>query len=254
MRKIFYLPFTFLLAYSCTSESNKAPKIDYNDTSQADTLTIESLSADTTKMLIAQFPIYFDSTNVLIQPSGFVNVADIKRSRFDLDKMASSISKRGYSEDDAFSARVADDHISGNITNLYFDDLTSNTQRLLTTQVVKIERVSFLRQIAKKTNKHYLLYSVYDRDTNRDGKLDGRDISSLYISLLDGSGFKKLTDDKHEYSGGVQVNLAKRYYFTTIEDVNKDGFFDKGDKRHYYYIDFSGESYNVIEYNPLNTK
>ncbi len=42
-----------------------------------------------------------------------------------------------------------------------------------------------------------------------------------------------------------------RLYFRTIEDINKDGEFDKEDIVHYKYIDLDTDNMKLIEYNPI---
>ncbi len=253
--RILYLLIITLTLLACRRNQQQPPKIDYDASGRPDSLTIQDISADTTKTLIATFPVYFDSTNVLIQPSGLVHIQDIKKGRLSLDNLSSYMkeSKTGkYKEEDFYISGINNDNLSGQITNLYFDDLQNNRQQLLTSKIVNISNIIYLRDIFKKTGKQYLLYSVYDKDSNRDGKLNSDDILSLYISNLDGSGFNKITKENQEYSGGKLILLAQRFYFTTIEDISKDGKFGKEDMYYYHYIDFSTDSYKVVEYNPLN--
>ena len=249
MRIVVYIISVLLFAHSCTG-SQEAPKIDYND-AQADSLTLEKTIADTTKTIIATLPLSFDSTSVLLQPSGLINIKDIKEASI-LSSISYSEEKSRKKEPDFYASGIYKDELSGKLSNIYFDDLTTNTQRLLTDKLLSIYRVIYLRDISKKTNKDFLLYFVNDKDTNRDSKLDSDDILSLYISTLSGTGFNKITQDNHELINTKLIPLASRYYFTTIEDIDKDGHFSKKDKYHYYYIDFSAEPYKVIEYNPTN--
>lgn len=251
MRLLSILLFVSLALYSCGENAEK-PKVDYNQT-EATPLTIEDAVSDTTKTMVATLPLSFDSTNVLLQPSGLVNIKDIKNSdffRLDKGDYASSMRKDKYEEPDFYANGIYNDVLSGQISNIYFDDLATNTQTILTKDYISISRVMYQRQIAKNVGRHYLLYFVYDKDTNRDGKLDSDDILSLYISNLNGTGFTKVTRENQELSDRMLLERANRYYFTTIEDVNKDGHFDKGDKYNYYYIDFSADPYRVVEYNP----
>jgi len=253
MRSVLLFGFLFLVTSSCRDNSER-PKVDYSD-ENVQTLTMDDVVSDTTKAIVATLPLAFDSTNVLIQPSGLVNIKDIKDFAIS-ERLSYSIETkvRGKTTEPNFYMnnmnRIYGDELSGQISNVYFDDLSTNTQRLLTNEYVFISHIIYLREIAKKTDRHYLLYFVYDRDTNRDGKLNAEDILSLYISNLDGTGFSKVTKDNHELLNYRLIPLANRYYYTTIEDVNKDGYFNKGDKYNYHYIDFSVEPYRVIEYKP----
>lgn len=252
--RIFFIPILLIfIFYSCNFNQKHLEK---ENEKQQDILKVEDWMNDSTKNMVAVFPLYFDSTNVLIQPSGLIGRADLK-GNFDLYDLSFSKNrtKKGKSSDsstDLYVGNVNEDVLTGRISNLFFDDLDSGLQRMLTRKAININKVVYLRGIAEKTKKQYLLYSVNDQDTNHDNQLDHHDIESLYISKLNGQDFQKLSDDKHQYQKGKLIPFAKRYYFTTIEDINGDGNFDNGDKYHYYYIDFSGDSYKVIEYNPIS--
>lgn len=242
MRTLLSILGIMLILSSC---EKRQPRIDYSN--QKDSLTIRNLVNDTSKVLIAELPIYFDSTDYLIHPIGFVSLSD----RVNNGILKGSYSSGDYSNSEFLIESNSNDYFSGSITNLVFEELKSRTQRLLTGKMVCITNVQYLRNLSKKINRQYLLYSVIDKDLNHDGKLDYPDIVSLYVSKIDGSDFKKITIDYHEYKGGELIIQDLKYFFRTIEDTNKDGSFDKKDKYHYYFIDFTNESYKVIEYDPL---
>ena len=231
-----------------SSCGRKQSGIDYNNESQTGSLTIDSIVADTSKILIAELPVYFDSTDFLIHPIGLISLNERAGKRIlkigsysDSDYLNSGFSVGSYRED----------YFSGNVTNLVFEDLKTHNQKLLTDKVLNITDVQYLRDLSNKIKRHYILYSVIDKDMNHNGKLDFQDINSLYISKIDGSNFKKVTNNFHEYTGGKLIIRDLKYYFRTIEDIDKDGDFTKNDKYHYYYIDFANDDYKIIEYNLL---
>jgi hypothetical protein len=205
---------------------------------------MESLINDTTKILIAELPILFDSVEYLIHPIGLLNLEE--RGSRGIIK-SGSFSSSSYSGSEFDVSNSGEDYISGDMTNLVFENIKTREQRLLTDNVT----INYLKEIFKKTNKQYLLYSIIDIDSNHDKELNYNDIESLYISNIDGTTFTKLTKDKHEYVRGEMITSELKYYFKTIEDLNHDGQFDRYDKFHYYYIDFSNTPIKVIEYNPL---
>jgi hypothetical protein len=88
-------------------------------------------------------------------------------------------------------------------------------------------------------------------DSNKDGKLDSNDIKDLYISTIDGSNFKKLSVEFQEFIDWNVIDSQNRLYFRTIEDINKNGAFDKDDKVHYQYVDLLDKELKVVEYNPI---
>ncbi len=217
------------------------PKIDYKD--EIDTTSIEDdRMADTTKILVSELPIKFDSTDVLLFAIGLVDLQE----RGGYSKVGSGSS--GSSE--ITSGYFERDYLMGNFINMVFKD-NSGRDKKLTDKKIRIQSVSFLRDILKKTKRAYLLYSVYDRDTNGDKELNQFDLEALYLSGIDGASFTKITKELHEFYDSRLIKEENKIYFRTLEDINKDGRLDNNDKFHYYYIDFNAETYKVAEYNPL---
>jgi len=244
MKKILLGLFVLFFIASC---GKKETRINYANQNKKDTLTIDKMVKDTSKMLVADFPINFDSTAYLIHPVGFVNLKAAKETR------AMSIGSSSDNDDTSFSAKTyRGDIFSGNISNLIFEDINSGKQKLLTNKVLKIQDIEYLRPLAHKIHRQYLIYTVIDSDTNGDGVLDDSDIVSLYISYINGSGFKKVTVKNYKYLGSKLIIQNSRCYFKTVEDTNKDGLFSQADTYHYNYIDFSGKDYNFVEYFPLD--
>lgn len=240
------LSFAVIILIMVACEPNRL-KTDFENYKVTDSLTLKSIKLDTTKKLIAQLPVLFDSTEFLIHPICLVNVGDLKSKR--TGSYSSSYDSYDYSEYDSYNKN--EDYISGNITNIVFENIKTREQKLLTNTLVKINSVHFLRELFRKTKKQYILYTLTDGDSNFDRKWNNEDIESLYISKIDGSDFKKLTINTHDYSGGEMITENLRYYFQTIEDINRDGLFNKSDTYHYFYIDFASDTIGVVEYNPL---
>lgn len=245
MRTLTSILLIVLILSSC---GKRQPKIDYNNQNLTDSLTMDSIAADTSKILIAELPVYFDSTDYLIHPIGLISLNE-RDSKWIIKR--GSYSNSDYSSGEFSVDRYREDYFSGNITNLVFENIKTHNQTLLTKKVLNITYVQYLRDLSKKINRHYILYSVIDKDSNHDNKLDYHDINSLYISRIDGTDFKKITNNFHEYNGGRLIIQDLKYYYRTIEDIDKDGDFTKVDKYHYYYIDFANDDYTIVEYNPL---
>lgn len=251
---LFYFITIGLLLASC-SDNQKQPKANYDENGTESQFDGTSIFNDTTKTQIANLPISFDSTDVLLHISGFINTEELNRNF--KSRASSSISKNSDRYDETYFytneyKNSSSDYISGWFSNIYFDDLISNKQQLLTQQPLFISDAYYLRKLDENKKKHYVIYSVYDKDSNKDNLIDKEDLLSKYISKLDGSDFKKVTPEGHDFIKGVFEEKSNRYYFITIEDSNKDGFFNKEDKYNYFYIDFSGETYSINTYNPLN--
>lgn len=256
MRKLFsFLAVSTFLFISC--DDTRRPQVVYDETI-SDTLTVENMLEDTTKVLVAGMPIYLDSTDVLIHPIGWEDILSTYKSRFGTDFTSSEYINnkvtRGGKIDSfsSFSVHSNDkDYISGQMVNLIFEDVETGAKHKLTDRVMKILTVSYLRNVWRNTGKQYLLYSVIDKDYNRDGKLDGLDMTSYYMSNLDGTNFTKITEDYHYFDTDQLILKNNRYYFRTLEDVNKDGVFNKKDKYHYYYLDLAHDGFSPVEYFPL---
>ncbi len=223
-----------------TSCSDPKPKVVYDNSTDT---TENQILIDTTTITVAGLPIHFDSTNFIIHPIG----------QYKPDKRGAKIYMSSYSSGSSGLAVVYRNgySVSGNLDNLKFQHIDSMTFSLLTTNQIKIRTFTFLREIYNSNKERILIYSVTDKDTNKDKKLDNNDIESLYISNIDGQKFKKLSPELQELVDWKIMRIQRRIYFITSEDIDKNGEFDKSDKLHYYYVDLKNESRNVIEYNPI---
>ena len=226
-----------ILFVSC----GKPPKIDYNE--KVDTTSvIDDRIKDSTKILVSELPVKFDSTDMLLFA---IELVDLK-GRGGYSKIGSS----AYGNSDIASSYFNSDNLSGDFINIVFQS-KDGIERKLTNKKIQIRSVNFLRETYRRKKVGYLLYSISDRDSNGDKELSHADLEALYISKLDGSDFRKLTKELHEFYDWSLIKDNDRIYFRTLEDQNKDGELNNQDKFHYYFIDFSGEKYTVTEYNPL---
>lgn len=217
------------------------PKIDYEEKIDT-TSVVDDRVKDTTKILVSELPIKFDSTDILIFAIGLVDLQE--RGGY------SKIGSGSYGSSDIASSYFNQDYLIGNFINLVFQDKGRN-ERKLTDKKILIRNVNFLREIFSKTKAGYLLYSISDRDSNGDKELSHSDLEALYISKIDGTDFKKITKELHEFYDYKLIKGECKVYFRTLEDKNKDGELNNQDKFHYYYIDFTAENYVVTEYNPV---
>ena len=208
------------------------------------TAVVDDRIKDTTKILVSELPVKFDSTEVLLFAIGLVDLQE--RGGY------SKISSGSYSNSDIASSYFNNDNLTGNFINIVFQE-NNGVEKKLTDKKLMIRSVNFLREIFKNTKAGYLLYSIYDRDSNGDKELDHSDLEALYISKIDGSDFKKITKELHEFYDWSLIKGENRVYFRTLEDKNRDGDLNNEDKFHYYIIDFLADKYSVTEYNPVKT-
>lgn len=227
----------FVVLVACKQEK-ETPKVIYEEPKTNN----NSRSIDTTSIKIADLPIHMEGTKYLIHPVGDVRVYD------DFSKVYGSTKTNQVSYAISNYNRF---EITGYFENLKFQHIDSTNVKALTDEKIQIQTVTYLDRIAANTKKQILVYSVVDKDTNKDKKVDQNDIKSLYISNIDGSNFTKLTEDYLEFIDWNIIEAQNRLYFRCIEDINKNGAFDKNDKVHYHYVNLLDAEWKVETYMPI---
>ncbi len=227
-----------LLLVGCAKEKEQ-PKVIYEESTPVTSET----KIDSSNIRIADLPIHLEGTAYLIHPLGDMRVyQNTARGNFTSGKnQMHSYSISNYNRYE----------LTGYLENIKFQHKDSSSLRLLTTKKIQIQTVTYPIALAERTKLHVLVYTLADRDTNRDGVIDANDIKSLYISTIDGSNFTKLSASFHELIDWNIVDLKNRLYFRTTEDINKNGAFDKNDAIHYQYLDLLAKEWVVQTYNPL---
>jgi hypothetical protein len=107
-------------------------------------------------------------------------------------------------------------------TKLKFQKTDSDSIRPLTDKPVLIQTATYLKSVLIEL-KQIMVYTMFDADTNRDGKLDSSDIKSLYLSEISGKRFTKVSMDLQELIDWKLIDSKSRLYFRTVEDTNKMG-------------------------------
>ena len=234
----YILGLAILTLVSCKKEQT-TPKVKYEDSkSKIET----SPKVDSSSIKIADLPILMEGTKYLIHPIGDVRVYEDYKSVY------------GSSKTNQVSYAISNYNrfeLTGYFTNLKFQNIDSTTVLSLTTDRIQIQSVTFLNTIAEKTKKQILVYSFVDNDTNKDGNVNQNDIKSLALSSIDGSNFKKLSEDLSEVMDWNIIEAQNRLYFRCIEDINKNGAFDKNDKVHYHFVNLLDTDWKVEEYMPI---
>ena len=225
--------------FSCKKE--ETPKVKYEN--EADSLRVDYQKIDTTELKIADLPIHIKELDYLIHPIGKIRV-----------NRSSSGSKYSYSSNGDVSYSISNfsnPEITGAMNNVMFQKLDSTSLKPLTDRKMLIQSITYLDQIAQSSNKKYLLYSVVDMDSNKDGKYDYNDVKSIYISKQDGGAFEKLSPNMQEVLDWKIIAVKSRLYFRTIEDINKNGEFDSTDAINYFLVDLAKDSLSVETYIPV---
>jgi hypothetical protein len=238
--KYIILSLVTLLVISCKEEAEK-PKVIYGKSEKPKS----EVKEDVNKIIVADLPIQMIGTSILIHPIGALSVADTKGN-----KIGSSSS---YDREQSFVISNSNEYeITGYLSNLKFQEVGSDSLRVLTDNAILIERITYLKNFSDKTKKQLLVYVLEDMDSNGDTRLDGNDIKNLYISEINGANFTKLSVDLQELIDWNIIESQNRLYFRTIEDINKNGAFDKDDKVHNQFVDLLSKDWKVVEYNPIN--
>ena len=235
MRKINILVFgvSLLLLTSCKKETAK-PKVSYDAT----TTKIQA-NKDTAQIEIADLPIHMEGTNYLIFPIGTVS-SDKKGIKSSYD------SNTGYTV-----SNYGEYQITGYLPNLNFQEIGQDTIYALTEKNILIETATYLKNIAVKTKKQLMVFTLADSDTNKDNKVNSSDIKSLYLSDISGKNFTKISTDFQELIDWNIIESRSRLYFRAMEDTNKNGGFDKEDTLHYYFVNLLDKEWKAIEIKPL---
>jgi hypothetical protein len=230
---------SLLLAVSCKEEKEK-PKVIYEEERPSAKRT-ESGQGDSTEIKVADLPILMEGTKYLIHPVGDVRIYDNKKAY-------------GSSRTNDFSYAISNYtqfEITGYFENLRFQHVDSTSMHSLTDKQVQIQTATLLNTGAGKAKKQFFVYTLVDADTNRDGRVDANDIRSLYMSDAGGNNFRKISNDMHELIDWNVIDAQNRLYFRTIEDINKNGAFDRNDSVHYHYADLASPEWVVSEYKPV---
>ena len=229
---------SLLLLASCKEETEK-PKVTYDASKVGKELT----KVDSSQIKIADLPIQMQGSDYLIHPVGDLSV---------YDKGAKNKYGSSSVNDLSFTiSNMSEYQITGYLQNLKFQKIGSDSIKALTDKPVLIQTATYLKTVSDRINKQIMVYTLMDMDTNKDGKLDVSDITTLYLSKIGGEKFTKVSADFQELIDWNLIESQNRLYFRTVEDTNKNGRFDSKDVVHYYYIDLTAKEWETKTYDPI---
>jgi len=227
-----------LLLTSCKEEVEK-PKVIYDSANKGKEMT----KVDSTQVALSDLPIQMEGTDYLIHPVGDLRVYERgTKARYG----SSSVIDLSFT-----ISNYGENEITGYLQNLKFQKTDSDSIRPLTDKPALILTATYLKSVSDRLKKQTMVYTMYDLDTNRDGKLDTSDIKSLYLSDISGARFTKISANFQELIDWSLIESKSRLYFRTVEDTNKNGQFDKNDVVHYNYVDLSNNEWKVSSYQPI---
>lgn len=238
MSKYIALLLVLIVVFSC-KQGKELPKVRY-EANKEKTVT----KIDTTQIDIADLPIHFEGTSFLIHPIGDVNRVN-RNARTAYDASSSD------SEQSFTVSNNNDFQITGFLSNLKFQQVSSDSIKSLSDKPMLIETATYLKAFSDRNKQQIMVYTLCDSDTNKDGKLDGNDIQSLYLSDISGNNFVKLSPDLNELIDWNVVEANGKLYFRTIEDSNKNGAFDNNDIVHYHVVNLLSKEWKASDYSPV---
>ncbi|TVZ08940.1 hypothetical protein JM80_1450 [Cellulophaga sp. RHA_52] len=225
-----------IIIQSCNNKAAKKHVISSNT---------EQEKSNSVNKEIADLPLQIDSitSQILIHP--IISISANSKNY---------LNRSSYKNDNITNDRIIhhNDVITGNIVNLKFQAINSNKLISLSSKDILINSITFLRDTYKKTTKEILLYSVIDTDTNNDKQINQKDQSTLYISYLDGSYFKRISITNKDIIHHYKFTLDnQKLYFNTLVNTNKDNILNTQDNIYYGYIDLLSNNLNIIPYTPI---
>ena len=241
MKKLSIYIFPILVLLVSCKEETKKPKVIYEDAKAV----VTPINTDLTEIKIADLPIHMEGTSFLLHPMGEYSITD--------GSSKGNLSSSSYDKDESFKvSNYSDYEITGYISNFKFQKIGSDSLRLLTEKPILIETTTYLKTVSDKTKQQVLVYTLVDMDTNKDGKINSSDIKTIYLSDISGNKFTKIATDLQELIDWNLIEATSHLYFRTIEDINKNGAFDKTDKVHYHFVNLQNKDWKVEEYSPIN--
>ena len=200
------------------------------------------IKTDKKSIELADLPILIDSTQYMLHPIGTYTLDNKRSEYFEFDSYRSNTHSVSH---------YNGDRLTGNMSNIKFQNIGVAELKSLTNLNLNIRSAIFLRGIFEKTEKGYFLFEVIDKDTNLDGRLDANDLRSLYISHVNGVGFKKISPNHQDASQWKLIIEANTLFFKTIEDTDANGEFDEKDQTHYFQFRLTELTSSAVEYFPI---
>ncbi len=232
-KTVFYIGIYFILIMFFTGCFSDNRNISYEeDENIEESIEQNDIMTDSSFMKMINMPIHFDSLDYIIYPLSIFKNNDRKSSKRSYD-----YEKWDYNSNyDNYNYETYDEY-SGGFYNLVFQNSKTGEIKYLTDKRIRGSSFRYLREIYHKTGKKYLLLELKDADTNKDGLIDYKDITSLYICDISGNNFTKLSPENENLVNWKIDNQIGKIYFQTQKDINKDGFFDTADSTLLYFID-----------------
>ncbi|GAL01756.1 hypothetical protein JCM19314_1476 [Nonlabens ulvanivorans] len=240
MKKVFKITLLIvtltLIATSCNTKSK--PQVVIDENTVAEDFVIQE---DTTMVKVLSLPVYIDSTQYIYHPTKLLS------NRTKNDSRRFSISKNSYQSGNS-NSKYSHYRFNGQYAGFAVENIKTGEIIKITDQEINFSNVKIYNKLEYNPRVEFVLYEGHDLDTNKDERLNHRDVSALFISNLDGSKFKKLSVDFEEYLSYSFLVANDKLYFQTVKDLNGDGKYENDDEYLNYVVDLIKEDKQAIRY------
>ncbi|MCC6542019.1 MAG: hypothetical protein IT225_07340 [Flavobacteriales bacterium] len=138
--------------------------------------------------------------------------------------------------------------------NILFLDLRTKATHLLTDRKIMIDAVHTYTHEQGELLSRNVLYTVIDKDINKDGRLDYGDPSHLGISALDGSGFRAVSPVDEDLLGWEVVNGDDAIVIRTRVDTDADGAYEAHEEIRLHVFDLASGRLEAVVTKELQMK
>lgn len=217
--------------------SNEKPQAIVDENTEVVDFTLEK---DTTMVKVLALPVYIDSTQYIYHPTKLLHAVVNDRS---------TVSFKGgnYYESSSIHSNSTYE-FNGNYAGFAIEHVKTGAIVNLTSKEIHFSKVRVYCKLEHNPRVEFVIYLGHDLDTNKDGKLNHNDLSALFISNLDGTGFVKLSADFENFRNYTFMVENDKLYFQTVKDTNKDGIFLNDDEFRNYVVDLTKPVKESVRY------
>ena len=200
--RLVYIILVILLLSGCTKPHQVIQQVTAKEHEHA---------GDENIKLIAELPVKIDSSDYLVFPVTALNSG--KRT----SKVSYTITK----------------YYENYYENFIFQNTKNGETHFITEKPVKIISYQQLKNENNNPDK-VLIYEVIDNLRPNDPERP--EITSLYLSSIDGKTFTRVSKEKHDVRNWVYIPQLKKVFFNTVVDKNNDNQFDEKDEYSTYQV------------------
>lgn len=177
------------------------------------------------KVLVYYNPIICDFSEFVMIPVGFQNVSRSKLSR--IGSFSSYRSGRSYGVSGSYY------EFDGPFNNIIFKNKNTDEAFLLLDKPAMITSFYYPYKSSEDKNASvakFLMFTILEKDSNKDGLINDDDADSVYISNMTGKNLKKVNPENTKLIDWNLSEKDKKLYLRLRTDSNRDNKFTEEDK------------------------